>query len=82
MRYKLLIVVAVALAVVAALALLRLGGSANKGGVTEPNRSQQSGGIVLSCPFRMEACSSKGLFPPTSRPQGSGKRFHWVAASS
>jgi hypothetical protein len=91
MRYKLLIVVGVALAVVVALALFRLGGAGNKTGVTEPTHSQQTGGLVLRCPFNLtnvtrpplrSNCTSKGLFPPTqSRPQN-GTRFHWTAASS
>jgi len=92
MRYKLLIVLVVALVAVAALALFRLGGAGNRSGVNEPIRSQQqTGGLVVSCPFNLTTltrpplrsnCTSKELFPPTqSRPQ-SGSRVHWAAVSS
>jgi hypothetical protein len=82
MRYKLLIVLVVALAAVAALALFQLGGTGKRTGVNEPTRSRQTGGLVLSCPFNLtNVCTSKGLFPPTPRPQN-GTRFHWAVVSS
>jgi hypothetical protein len=83
MRYKLLIVVGVALASVLALAVFRLGRTGNKGGsITEPNRTQQTG-LVLSCPILMaHTCGSKGLFPTApSHPQGGSARVHWAATS-
>jgi len=89
MRYKLLIVLVIALAAVAALALFRLGGSGKRTGVNEPTRSQQTGGLVQRCRFNLpnvtrpplrSNCTSKGLFPPTQlHPQ---TRFHWTAVSS
>jgi hypothetical protein len=83
MRYKLMILVGVALAAVLALAVVRLGGTGTKGGgITEPNRAGQTG-LVLSCPvFMARTCGSKGLFPTApSHPQGGSARVHWAATS-
>jgi len=84
MRYKLMIVIGVALAAVLALAVLRLGttGSTSKGGgVTESNLVQHTG-PVLSCPvFMAHACGSKGLFPTAPSHPGGNARVHWVATS-
>ena len=79
MRYKLSIVAGIALAAVLAFALFQLWSGGNKSGANEPAGAQQVGGPVLSCPFNLtQACTSKGLFPPTP---SRGAPVHWTAAT-